>query len=497
MTYKIIKTLTAVALFVCAFFALLVLHGHVMFYQEQHHLFLYSGQYIADTIRSEGFITLLGAFVIQFYHIPWIGAAIVASLMTAVYLLTESIISRLTGLRDMLQLGVALAVGLYFTLDSIEETPGWLVTVTFCLFIIWIVALIVRPQSKVLSSPLPVFKWVTMILFAAIWLGGGYYMIVRDYNRAERAMLRVHKAYLDGDMDMTIRLSSQYLDTGRNNRLMLYLRNAALARKGQLVDHMFDNPLNHGMNDLVFPWKSDSRESEYGNISHELTGNLNAAHHWAFEAMTIWGETAPHLMDLARYNIAMGRPKVAQRFVNKLNSSLFYRDEARILQRQIDGLDPPELHYAWEGRKEPTIRFVNVSNPVRDLMAIVEADSANNVARQYLTALLLAANDQNAIVSTVARKGVADYSAVEEAKLIYSLYPDATPLEDMGLILTDEVQTRYGRMRQYMSRGDRQGLKNEFGKSFWYYIYNYCPYGADRHNSIPSDTIVPGAALKH
>lgn len=193
----------------------------------------------------------------------------------------------------------------------------------------------------------------------------------------------------------------------------------------------------------------------------------------------------------------MGRPQVAQKYVNKLRQSLFYREEAERLQRQIDGGEVPDLHYAWDGKSESTTRFINVANPVRDLMAIVEADSTNAMARQYLTAILLAANDQNAIVKTVARRGVADYPAVEEAKLVYSLYPDATPLEEMGLILTDDVQTRYGRMRQYMSRNDLMGMKNEFGKSFWYYIYNYCPYGADRHNSIPSDTIIPGAALKH
>lgn len=497
MNYKTVRIITAAALAVCSFLALLILHGHIMFYQEQHHLFLFSSRYISETLHTDGVIPLAGAFIIQFYHIPWLGAAIVALLLALVYLLTESIIYRLTGYHDLLQLGVVIAVGLYFTLDSIEETPGWLLSATVVLILIRLAIIPVRLPRKKRAPRATPGKLIAMTGFAALWIGGGYYMEVRDYNRAERAMLRAHQAFVEGDMDRTVELTSQYLETGRSNRLMLYLRNAALAKKGQLVEHMFDYPLNHGINDLVFPWKSDSRESEYGHIAHELTGNLNAAHHWAFEAMTIWGETAPHLRDLARQNIAMGRPRVAQRYVNKLNQSLFYRGEAERLQRQIDGEEAPDLHYAWTGKSESTTRFINVANPVRDLMAIVEANPANTMARQYLTAVLLAANDQNAIVETVAKRGVADYPAVEEAKLIYSLYPDATPLEDMGLILTDDVQTRYGRMRQFMSRGDRLGFKNEFGKTFWYYIYNYCPYGSDRHNSIPSDTIIPGAALKH
>lgn len=42
--------------------------------------------------------------------------------------------------------------------------------------------------------------------------------------------------------------------------------------------------------------------------------------------MVVWGETAPHLLNLARYNLAVQRPQVAQRFINVLKQSLFYSD---------------------------------------------------------------------------------------------------------------------------------------------------------------------------
>lgn len=477
--------------------SLLTLHEHVLYYQEQHRLFLFTADYMMHVIDKDGIVSYLGGFIIQFYHIPWLGAAVVSSLLTSVYLLIEGVVERVTGRRDYLQVGVAAAVALYFTLDGIDDTPGWVVVATVGLLIVWLVCRMLRRRRKDRQGGRVTVAGVVVPLVAAtVYIVAGFWWVMRDYNRPERAMIRAERAVRQHDWDGALSITDKYLSTGRTNRLMLYLRNLSLAQKGILLDHLFDYPMRSGVEALIFSWKSDSRESEYGNLVHEATGNLNAAHHWAFEAMTIWGETPAHLIDLAKYNIAMGRPKVAQRFVNKLGKSLFYRSEAARLQRQIDGVDAPDVHYAWSGKSEERTRFINVKNPSRDLMEIVKADSTNSVARQYLTAVLLVANDQDALVS-VLEKGAVDPQNVEEAKLIYSLYPNSTPLEDLGLKLTLEVRERYGRMYNYMMHNNRMMLEKEFGKTFWYYIYNYCPYGADKRNSIPSDTIIPGAELKH
>lgn len=503
MNYTRTKILVATALFVCCLIALLTLQDHVLFYQEQHTLFLFT----ADYFHSRPFADWLADFVVQFYHIPWLGATFTALLLTAVYLLTEAIIQRITGLHDWLQLGVPVAVALYFTLDGVDESPRTLVAAVLALLLVWVLTLLCgrvlpigRPRRTLFKKQFSLLgihftiPAIISILLTVAYLYGGLQWEMHDYNRPERAMIRADRAIKAHDWDGAIAITDKYLDTGRTNLLMLYLRNIALAEKGVLLEHMFDYPLRPGVQALVFPWRSNSRDAEFGHLVHEVTGNLNAAHHWAFESMTSWGETAPHLLDLARYNIAMGRPKVAQKFVNKLSHSLFYRDEAANLQRQINGEIPPELHYAWAGKTEEATRFINVQNPVTDLMEIVKADPDNQIAKQYLKAILLAANDQEALMG-VLDKGAVDPPAVEEAKLVYSLYPQSTPLEELGLKLTDEVCDRYGRMRTVMRR--KVEMEQEFGKSFWYYIYNICPTGPDKRNFIPSDTITPGAALKH
>lgn len=96
----------------------------------------------------------------------------------------------------------------------------------------------------------------------------------------------------------------------------------ALYHTGQLLDHLLDYPLNMGVKALYFPWNSDSRESEYGHFLYEDLGYINEAQRWEFEAMVVWGETAPHLLNLARYNVVNKRPEVARRFINLLKQSL-------------------------------------------------------------------------------------------------------------------------------------------------------------------------------
>ena len=106
--------------------------------------------------------------------------------------------------------------------------------------------------------------------------------------------------------------------------------------------------LNMGVKALYFPWNSDSRESEYGHFLYEDLGYINEAQRWEFEAMVVWGETAPHLLNLARYNVVNKRPEVARRFINLLKQSLFYRKEAEQLEAalhtgKVPGLRAPLL----------------------------------------------------------------------------------------------------------------------------------------------------------
>lgn len=468
MRYNLIRILTAVALFVCILISLLTLQDHVLFYQEQHDLFLFTRQYYEQTLHSKGLIGYIGAFMVQFYYYPWLGAAIVSAMLTCIYLMTESIILNITGKRDFLQIGAAVAVALYFTLDGIEESPAW-VAITFVgLGILWIAIKLIfgKKWKNKVYRPMTLVQMAVAVVLAATYIIAGFELELYGYNRPERAMIRAERAVKKKNWDEAIDVTGRYLSTGRVNKLMLYLRSYALAQKGELIDHLFDYPQKVGQQALGFPWNEDSREAEYGHLFHEATGDINAAHHWAFEAMTVWGETAPHLIDLGRYNVALGRPAVAKKFANKLKSSLFYRKDAEKIIRQADGLEPVDLQYAVPD--SITIGWVNVKDFRPNLMQNYLANPGNNITRQYLIASMLLSNSLKELMPLLTKDDMKSRN-IREAILIYTLDPKSEPLDRFGLEVTEETGRDFSHFYSMLKRGIMENLEENYGDTYWYY----------------------------
>ncbi len=468
MKYGYIKLITAVALFVCYMIALLTIQDHVIFYQEQHSLFLWSADYFHHTVHTSGWIYFLGAFIIQFYHIPWLGAVIVSLLAVAVYLLTESIIAKATGWRDLLQVGVAAAVALYFTLDGINDTPGWLVVAVIGLAAVRGLLCLVKGR-KTDASKLSVIKMIVPVVIAAGYIIAGLQIEMKGFDRRERAMVRAERAIKQNKWDEALQITEHYMSGGTTNRLMLYIRNIALAQKGELIDRMFDFPQKIGQQSLAFSWNHDSRDAEYGHWVHEITGDINAAHQWAFEAMTAMGETAPHLTDLAKYNVALGRPKVAEKFAKQLDKTIFYRDFAKSIRRQIAGEEDVQVRYAVPDSVE--IKWINVLDFRPNVMQNSIADSTNSIAHQYLIASLLVNGNLDLLMPMLTKEDM-KHRIIQEAALLYSLDPKSKPLEEFGMELDESVTKDFSPFYSSLRNGFRTpGSEDRWRKSYWYYIH--------------------------
>lgn len=83
-----IKTVLPIYAFGIVLFALIMLffgcvHPELLSYQEQYQLFLYSCEYFMERITvAGGLADYVSEFLVQFYYIPWAGAAVVALVLT-------------------------------------------------------------------------------------------------------------------------------------------------------------------------------------------------------------------------------------------------------------------------------------------------------------------------------------------------------------------------------------------------------------------------------
>jgi len=98
-------------------------YPHHLHYQEQYQLFLFDSTYMWDVVKHPGGIAdLLGRFCTQFFLFAWVGAAIIAILLSAVQLLTLRLInSQLSTLNSQLFYGLSFVPSFLLWLFLLDE----------------------------------------------------------------------------------------------------------------------------------------------------------------------------------------------------------------------------------------------------------------------------------------------------------------------------------------------------------------------------------------
>lgn len=461
--------------------------SHIIFYQEQHHLFLFSTTYFTYCIHSEGVMSWLTNFLIQFFHYPLLGCCLMAGILSSVYLLVRFIIYRVTGKRDLFQF--ALLPSLYLFLLTVPADASLVSVVS-----VWVSLLVVAVFCWLLSPWLrkvhlliqdirlkPVEFWSVTVILLLVYGGGTFYKFLQKYDIREYRMLKAEQAVKERIWDDVLMQTEKYLKHQPNNQLIFYFRNIALYHQGKLLDHLLDYRLNMGVKALYFPWNGDSRECEYGHFLYEDLGYINEAHRWEFEAMVVWGETAPHLLNLAQYNVVNKRPEVARCFINLLKQSLFYRTEAEQLEAALYTGQVPGLRVALTNAKESSVRFANVLNIGPELQYLCEVDSTNRMAFEYLMCDLLLSNQVVRFVDNLKYMRHFDYPKMprlfEEALFMYRLGVGEDEFSKTGYTVHLDTEERFKRYYQLYQQKNMRKLKQEFGNSYWYYLNFISPYG--------------------
>ena len=134
-------------------------YPHHLHYQEQYQLFLFDGSYVWNIVRMPGGVAdLLGRFCTQFFLFAWVGALIIALLLSAVQLLTLRLTSwgRLYGLTYVPSFLLWL-----FLLDE-HALLGGVWAVVLMLLASWCFDLLPRGRWRaiLLVAAVPLLYWI-------------------------------------------------------------------------------------------------------------------------------------------------------------------------------------------------------------------------------------------------------------------------------------------------------------------------------------------------
>lgn len=430
-------------------------YPHHLHYQEQFQLFLFDHAYVWDIVRHPGGVAdLLGRFSTQFFLYAWVGALIIALLLSAVQLLTSRLMSGgwLYGLsfvpafllwlflldENALLGGVwAVLLSLLAAWGIVSLTKGW---TRLVLFVVAILALYLLVGPVCLPIPIEslwtgahyhryptVFPWLLWGAAFSIWGLMGIALLIHRFPKHfslhsplsshlltalvaaimgsvvwKNANFRAEKV-MQYDFMARHQQWNRILETVNkekpNNQIGVTVQNLALAMHGVLLDQLFNYHQN-GIAGLLPDVKEDATSPLPTAEAFYQLGMINVAQRTVFEAQEAildFQKSGRCYMRLAQTNLINGQYEVARKYLTALQKTLFYHDWANetlpLLGDEAAIAKHPEYGRLRKMAYDDDFYFSDHVTPEM-LQSLYLRNRDNGLAYQYLVAYYLLTGDQ-------------------------------------------------------------------------------------------------------
>ena len=430
-------------------------YPHHLHYQEQFQLFLFDSTYVWEIVRLPGGVAdLLGRFCTQFFLFAWVGALIIALLLSLVQLLTlrlanygwlyglsfvPSFLLWLFLLDENALLGAVWAVLLtQLAFCGLLRLPdGWLrrILIFVAFFILFWIAFGGSHYYRIPNSFPTLFyaAWFSaMIIPLVMWL------VVRG-KKSENAQqqnnsLTSHllplisfvlvavvmgtvvwkNANLKAEKVMQYDFMARHQQWNRilatataerpNNQIGVTVQNLALAMHGVLADHLFDYNQN-GLLGLLPDVQSDATSPLPTAEAFYQLGMINVVQRTVFEAQEAildFQKSGRCYKRLAQTNLINGNYEVARKYLLALQKTLFYREWANetlpLLGNEEAIANHPEYgrlrQFAYK-EDVPTGDFYFSDHVTPEMLeSLYFGNTDNRLAYQYLVAYYVLTNDR-------------------------------------------------------------------------------------------------------
>ena len=380
---KGVAFLPVVFLFLCMENDYYRFQGHIAF------VMILAALYVYVAIPQDKFRYVAGIiFIPLLYHL----AGSVTLVFAVSAFLWEVLRKGLNGLSALVYPTVFTLTALVYVKASM--TPGWEHALTPFMYYDWpstyffpmyawatvpVLMLVVRIPVKA-ASRLSAYG-ASVALALALCLAGYFYNAV--HSRSYYRLIQEQQLAAQGDWDGIIETA----DRRQPNYLISYL-NLALAQKGQLIDRLgYYNP--QPVSKVMYPTPNLKTGLSLQSAVYLSWGYVAAARQAAFDAnMVTPGMRNPQqLKVLILTNMALDAPEVAEKYLNILEKTLFYRGWAGEMRMALNNsaYEPEELTRLRKAlpQKGQYVRYDGLKGDMRD---ILEADPSNGILSQFYTA---------------------------------------------------------------------------------------------------------------
>ena len=417
-------------------------YPHHLHYQEQFQLFLFDSTYVWDIVKLPGGTSdLLGRFCTQFFLYAWVGALIIAVLLSAVQLL----MLRLAKWGWLYGLTFVPSFLLWlFLLDENALMGGiWAVLLTQlalwgCLqvpkgwkqYIAIIVAIIILYWLAWGGNHYQRYPTVVPTLLYAAWLSAIILpFIVRVCHKWATASSRLvvtfssfalvalvmgtlvwKNANFKAEKVMQYDFMARYQQWNRiletvnterpNNQIGVTVQNLALAMRGMLADHLFDYNQN-GILGLLPDVDRDATSPLPTAEAYYQLGLIYVAQRTVFEAQEAildFQKSGRCYKRLAETNLIIGSYEVARKYLTALQKTLFYREWANetllLLGNEEAIAQHPEYGRLRKMACNENFYFSDHATP-NMLETLFSCNQENRLAFEYLRAYYILTGDRD------------------------------------------------------------------------------------------------------
>lgn len=313
-----------------AFFMLAVRNADVLYTLAEQSLFVPGQGFWEETVPAIGVVGWIGCWLTQFLHIPWLGAVLLILLWVVIYYaLVYSF--RLKGVWTLLAL-IPVAVLLvkvislgyhvfYLRNQAIAFTP------TLYTLLVAVGLLLIRffflKKLRLPSVKMP--KYVNIAAFVLFWTAFVVTAFHFDYSdRNYHHELRMARSMDECRWNDV--LSEFDKHEGRPTNLMVLLKNISLLHTGRITE-MFCTD-NRGTQPYVRDSLAVHLSQQAAPMIYYQLGMFNFAYRWAMENSVQYGLSVGNLKMMTRCAIWNGETELADKYLNLLAQTLFFKDWA-------------------------------------------------------------------------------------------------------------------------------------------------------------------------
>ena len=267
------------------------------------------------------------------------------------------------------------------------------------------------------------------------------------------------------------------------NLLTAFHINQALYHTGRLPYEMFHYPQQWGESALLLSTEdSFLYPLQTSDIFMDL-GHVNAAEHWANEALTVYGERPWTLRRLAEINLLKRVNSHAQLCINLLKKTLIGKRWAERFQHYLDDsslISEDEQLAHVQSVMVKSDFMIHTDYPFDDIALILEDNKFNKMAFQYLMAYYLIDGKVGKFIKNVSRLSDFGYLDIplhyEEAILLYIQETGRRDFELGNYQFRKSTIDKLNMFHEIYSQhnGDKGAaeadLKSKFGDTYWYYV---------------------------